>query len=491
MTQSTLTPPPANAPTPTPITSRAKDIEAQFPALHLTRASRAARRFGRFLLAFLVLGVLAAFFVPWQQNIRGEGSVIARDPYERTQPVQTQLKGLVKERGEGVIEGGFVEEGDLLFRVVDQNPDLQRQLNEQVVNTEAEIRINESALEQIGLVVAASERVVDAKEEEIEFTKEARDAILEAGASFVEQARNKFEAAENKLIASRAKLAFAKAEYERKKNLFEEGLETQVKFQDTLNKFENAKADVDIAQNDIDGAKNQLQGKQQELDSKQQEWDAKITKVQGELQKAESEVAKAMSLGNKTEGEINQKQNKLLELQGKATKQELQEVTAPRTGYIMDLAVVEGMPVKPGEQLCRIVPKTDDLAVQVWVKGNDAPLIHKGDHVRLQFEGWPAVQFSGWPSVAVGTFGGTVNFVDPTDDGKGKFRIVVTPDEEQQDWPGHPYLRQGVRSNGWVLLDVVPLGYELWRRMNGFPPALKSAGEAQSGKGAKPPKIKI
>lgn len=477
-------------PTATPISAGAKDIEAQFPALHLTRSSRFARRLGRLLLILLLLCVLAAFFVPWQQNIRGEGGVIARDPYERTQPVLAQLKGMVKARGEGVTEGGYVEEGDLLFRVVDQNPMLQQQLNEQIVNTEANIRINQAGLEQIGLVVEANIRVVEAKREEIAFTEEARDAILEAGASYVEQARNKFDAAKNKLVAAKAKLAFAKAEYERKQNLFEQGLETQVKFQDTLNKYENAKADVEIAQNDIDGAKNQLQGKQQELDSKSQEWDAKITKVQSELEKAQSDVAKAESEGNKLEGMIAEKQNKLLDIQGKATAQQLQEVVSPRSGYVMDLAVVEGMPVKPNQQLCRIVPKTEDLAVQVWVKGNDAPLIHKGDHVRLQFEGWPAVQFSGWPMVAVGTFGGTVSFVDPTDDGKGKFRVVVVPDEEQQDWPGHPYLRQGVRANSWVLLDIVPLGYELWRRMNGFPPALKAAGDA-GGKESKPPKIKI
>ena len=49
----------------------------------------------------------------------------------------------------------------------------------------------------------------------------------------------------------------------------------------------------------------------------------------------------------------------------------------------------------------------------------DAPLIEPGRKVRLQFEGWPAVQFVGWPSVAVGTFGGKVNRVFPTDDGKG------------------------------------------------------------------------
>jgi hypothetical protein len=37
-------------------------------------------------------------------------------------------------------------------------------------------------------------------------------------------------------------------------------------------------------------------------------------------------------------------------------------------------------------------------------------------------------------------------------------------------WPdGDRWLRQGVRTNAWVLLDEVPLWFELWRQMNGFP----------------------
>jgi hypothetical protein len=91
--------------------------------------------------------------------------------------------------------------------------------------------------------------------------------------------------------------------------------------------------------------------------------------------------------------------------------------------------------------------------------------------VRLQFEGWPAVQFGGWPSVAVGTFGGEVALVDATDDGKGKFRVLVVPTEGEL-WPSGAYLRQGVRANGWILMEEVPLGWELWRQFNGFPPNL-------------------
>ena len=128
-------------------------------------------------------------------------------------------------------------------------------------------------------------------------------------------------------------------------------------------------------------------------------------------------------------------------------------------------------------------------AVQVWVAGNDQTFIQAGRHVRLQFEGWPAVQFSGWPSVAVGTFGGEVASVDATDNGMGRFRVLIIPDETDFAWPEHPYLRQGVRTYGWVLLDQVPLGYEVWRRMNGFPPALEE--KASESSKSKPPKIKI
>jgi hypothetical protein len=93
----------------------------------------------------------------------------------------------------------------------------------------------------------------------------------------------------------------------------------------------------------------------------------------------------------------------------------------------------------------------------------------------LQFEGWPAVQFVGWPSVAVGTFGGKINRIFPTDDGQGSFKVVVTPDNHfarEDGWPDDSYLRQGVRANGWVLLRRVPLGYEVWRQLNGFPPTV-------------------
>jgi hypothetical protein len=112
----------------------------------------------------------------------------------------------------------------------------------------------------------------------------------------------------------------------------------------------------------------------------------------------------------------------------------------------------------------------------MWVDGNDAPLITEGRTVRLQFEGWPALQFVGWPQAARGTFGGRVALIDAHDDGNGQFRVVVQPDPDDVDaWPDGSVLRQGVRANGWVLLEQVSVGYELWRRLNAFPPMLKKS----------------
>ena len=116
--------------------------------------------------------------------------------------------------------------------------------------------------------------------------------------------------------------------------------------------------------------------------------------------------------------------------------------------------------------------------------GNDAALISEGRHVRMQFEGWPAVQFTGWPSVAVGTFGGVISFIDPQDDGKGNFRVLVVPEQGGEPWPSPRFLRQGVRAKAWVLLERVSLGFELWRRFNGFPPMLEQAPDAAGAQGS-------
>jgi multidrug efflux pump subunit AcrA (membrane-fusion protein) len=151
-------------------------------------------------------------------------------------------------------------------------------------------------------------------------------------------------------------------------------------------------------------------------------------------------------------------------------RQSTQLVTAPRDGVVMRIAAGDTATlVKAGDELVRFAPEPGQRAVEIFVSGLDASLVQPGRHVRLMFEGWPAVQFSGWPSVAIGTFPGVVRFVDPAVSTNGRFRTVVVEDPHAP-WPTDRYLRLGGKARGWVVLDTVRLGYEIWRKLNGFPP---------------------
>jgi multidrug resistance efflux pump len=187
---------------------------------------------------------------------------------------------------------------------------------------------------------------------------------------------------------------------------------------------------------------------------------------------------------NSARAEMGSIKAELQRLGSRMARQETLNVYAPRDGTVLRLlAQPNSELLKSGEPVAQFVPDSYDPTVEIWLNGVDMPLVHPGDLVRLQFNGWPAIQFVGWPSVAVGTFGGRVNLVDATDTKEGKFRILVVPDERDFPWPSANYLRQGVQAKAWVLLRQVPLGWELWRRFNGFPPII---AENEAGvKGAK------
>jgi len=149
-------------------------------------------------------------------------------------------------------------------------------------------------------------------------------------------------------------------------------------------------------------------------------------------------------------------------------------VRAPRDGVILRVNAGDAATfVNAGEVVATFVPDNVARAVEIFVDGRDVALVQPGAPVRLQFEGWPAVQFSGWPSVAVGTFDGRVMAVDPSAQPDGRFRVLVTEDEDAETpWPDERFVRFGSKARGWVLLGTVSVGYELWRQLNNFPPSL-------------------
>ena len=156
------------------------------------------------------------------------------------------------------------------------------------------------------------------------------------------------------------------------------------------------------------------------------------------------------------------------------SRQSVQIVRAPRDGVILRVFAGDAATfVRAGDVVATFVPDNVERAVELYIDGRDVALVRPGAEVRLQFEGWPVVQFSGWPSVAVGTFGGRVTAVDPSAQTSGRFRVLVTEDAAADPgWPDERFVRFGSKARGWVLLETVPAGYEVWRRLNNFPAQL-------------------
>ena len=154
---------------------------------------------------------------------------------------------------------------------------------------------------------------------------------------------------------------------------------------------------------------------------------------------------------------------------------------APQSGYI-NKAIIGGIgeTFKEGQQLVSIMPSDFDIAVETYVKPIDLPLIHNGEKVRIQFDGWPSIVFSGWPYNSFGTFGGKVVAIERFISPNGKYRVLLAPDPDEQPWP--EALRIGAGASTLALLEDVPIWYELWRKLNGFPPNYYTPSDSNDSK---------
>lgn len=236
--------------------------------------------------------------------------------------------------------------------------------------------------------------------------------------NLIERLQAERAAAESKYQSARAASQTAKLDYDRKARLLEEGLVARSEFEAAKIKFD------------------------------------------------ELEAKEAEALASLAQLDIN------------LSRQSLRTVIAPRDGTIVKIeAGGTATLVDPGQAIATFVPSGVRLAAEIYITGLDASIVEPGRKVRLRFEGWPSVQFGGWPEVAIGTFGGIVQSVDPVASPNGRFRVLVSEDPADP-WPDARYLRLGARAQGWILLSEVTLGYELWRRLNSFPPLPTESGSS-------------
>lgn len=416
-------------------------ITPPMSALKLTETASAAKRIARsMLMLFVILCILLAF-IPWQQNVRGLGRVVAFTPAERQQFISAQVEGRVTRWL--VREGSKVKQGQVLAELLDNDPLLLQRL--------------QSEQEAILAKQDATDRRVNTFQEQLKMAERAKPQALAAAQSRIDMAGERRKAAEQSVQAAKAARQTASLNLNRQQQLRGKGLASQRTLE--LSQLEMAQRATEVERNQAT-----LQAALNEVEALRSDWQKLAADTSANIEKARADLNKAVE-------DQNGVRSDLLKMQTRLARQQTQTVIAPRDGIVLRLLANPGAEmVKPGQALAILIPDSPQRAVELWIDGNDLPLIISDSRVRLQFEGYPAIQFGGWPEFSVGSFGGKVALIDATDDGKGHFRLLVTPDIDDIAWPSVRFLRQGVRVNGWVLLGRVTLGYELWRVFNGFPP---------------------
>jgi multidrug resistance efflux pump len=406
-------------------------------------------RLGRTLaywISGVILMLLLALFLPWTQNIASRGTLTALNPEDRPQTVQSIIAGSI-ERWH-VQEGQLVQKGDTIVSLTE--------VKEKYFDPQLLDRLNEQVEAKAG-AVDATQAKTKALENQIKALRKGLQFSLAKGRNKVEQTRLKVQSDSMDLVAQRVEAGIAQNQFERQEALYKQGLKSLTELEARRLKLQEAQAKLVANENKLASTRAELQNAYTELNSLQAEYADKLAKVESDLSANQAYLYSAMGETSKLRSEYS----------GTLERSRYYQVVAPQTGYLVrTLRAGIGETIKEGEAIATIMPADPKLAVELFVQPMDLPLLYRGAPVRLQFDGWPALVFSGWPNVGFGTFGGNVAVIDNTATG-GLYRMLVVPDPEQEPWP--EALRLGSGVQGWAMLHTVPVWYELWRQLNGFP----------------------
>jgi multidrug resistance efflux pump len=402
---------------------------------------------GRLLWALLII-IVVFLFLPWTQNIRSDGKVTTLLPGQRPQEVQTVIGGRLVQWM--VREGDTVRKGDTIVLISEvKDSYLDPGLLDQ---TERQVKSKEQSLEGYGSKVNAISR-------QIANLEAIQDLKYRQAKNKVSQEKLKLNADMAELQAARTDLSIARTRYSRDSILLIQGLKSPLDLESRKLKLQESIAKLNAMENKYDITKAALANAEFELRNVVNEYGEKLAK-------AESERFSAVSGQMETEAEISKLRNTLSNYK---IRSGFYVVTAPQDGIITRaLTAGIGETVKEGEAICSIMPLQYRLAVEMYLEPMDLPLIRKGSKVRFLFDGWPALVFSGWPAMTYGTFPGAVVAIDPFPGKDGKYRVLVAPQANAKAWPD--MLRVGSGARGIALLGQVPVWYEIWRQLNGFPP---------------------
>ncbi|MFK7784479.1 MAG: HlyD family secretion protein [Crocinitomicaceae bacterium] len=405
--------------------------------------------------SFFIIFVM--LLMPWTQNIRSYGSVTTLKPNQRPQSLNSVIAGQIKKWY--VQEGDFVQKGDTILQIsevkdayFDENL-LQR--------TEDQLKFKKESIE-------AYNDKIKTQDEQMGILRDQRDLKIS-------QLRVKLQQAElyvqnNKIAFDAAKVQYqtAKDRVKRMDSLYQAGLKS-------LTDLESRRIKVQQAASYETAAKNKLLNSESELIAIKIEISNIDAKYQSDANKVRSERLSTLSTRLDTETNVSKLEN---QYSNYVYRQGLYFILAPTDGYITKTSTSGiGETIKEGQEILSLMPTSYELAVEIYIDPIDLPLVKVGEHVRLQFDGWPAIIFSGWPNASHGTYGGRIYGIDQFISKNGKYRILIQQDPEDHPWP--EALRFGGGTSSMILLNDVPIWYELWRNINGFPPDYYTGKDTQ------------
>jgi multidrug efflux pump subunit AcrA (membrane-fusion protein) len=409
--------------------------------------TRHYKYFNRFLGAFAIVGVII-LFLPWTQNITGRGNVTTLTPDQRPQTIQSPIPGRIEKWF--VREGDFVAKGDTIMQISEIKSDY---FDPNLVERTGEQRDAKAlSVGSYGEKVKALDRQIAALYNEQRLKLEqARNKLL--------QSKLKVQSDSIDFEAAKTNIRIAKSQFDRTAALEEEGFKATKDVEDKRLKLQETEAKLISQENKLLASKNEVINAQVEISRVSATYADKISKAQ-------SDKFTAQSSQFDTEAQVSKLNNQYSNYQ---MRDALRFIKAPYNGYINKaIRGGVGQTFKEGEALVGIMPAQVDLAVETFVEPIDLPLLHLGEKVRVQFDGWPAIVFSGWPNVSYGTYGAKVVAIENFISDNGGFRVLLAPDEEDHEWPKD--IRAGSGAFTMALLEDVPIWFELWRQLNGFPP---------------------
>ena len=425
---------------------------------HFHKRSRVKRWF-----LFIFLGGIIVLFLPWTQNIKVQGNVSTLYQEQRPQQLNSPIPGKIIKWY--VKNGDYVKKGDTLLQLSEVKEDYLDPLL--VKRTEQQVDAKKGLQKYY-------EAKVGTTNSQLQALNSARDLKLSQLKVKISQLNNKLAGEEAELVAVNNELKMTSDQYERQKKMYDEGLVSLTQFQQRSVSYQNALAKKTATENKLAQTRQEIVNVSIEQNATIQDYNEKLSKTEGDRFQSMGQI-------EGSDGDIAKLENQVANYRA---RQGLYFVIASQDGQVVQINKAGiGEILKDGESIATIVPDKVDYAVEIYIKPVDLPLVKEGQRVMCIFDGFPAIVFSGWPDSSYGTFAGKVIAVENNISANGMFKALVIQDKNEKQWP--PKIKMGTGVQGIAILNDVPIWYELWRNINGFPPDYYEVKTEKSAKDEK------